>query len=406
MTYDAIIIGARCAGAATALLLARKGHRVLLVDRATFPSDTLSTHLLKSLGVAALERFGVLQALLRKSDCPPITSLSVDYSDFSVEGKIPAFGGVGCDFCPRRIELDQLLIDAAAEAGAHFRDAFHADRLVWNGNRVCGIHAHTSTGQAVCESARIVIGADGFGSPLARAVGAVCSDERPPKACQYYTYWTDLPLQGGEIYLREGCAIAAFPTSGNATCVLVGRRANEFGAFHADVEGTYFKTIRLAPRFAERLSTAKRQAPFRGIAGRPSYVRKPFGEGWALVGDAGLYQDPFTAHGMTQAFLDAELLSVALARGFRGDAPMTVALAGYERERDEAARPMYEFTDQIAAFRMPSPKVNQLLRVVSGNPVHAGRFVGVIEGTVPSAEFFSIDNIQRILGFREERVCQ
>ena len=167
--YDAIVVGARCGGSPTAMLLARNGYRVLLVDKATFPSDTMSTHLAHPPAVAALDRWGILEQL-EATNCPPITRYSFDFGPVTVAGTPRPANGTDRAYCPRRIVLDALLVEAAAAAGAELREAFAVEEVVVEDGRVTGIRGHAKGGETVTERAKVVVGADGRHSLVAKAV--------------------------------------------------------------------------------------------------------------------------------------------------------------------------------------------------------------------------------------------
>ena len=294
--YDVIVVGARCAGSPTAMLLARKGYNVLVVDRATFPSDTLSTHVLHPPGVAALKRWGLLDRLTA-TGCPPIDTYSFDFGPFTISGS-PGTDDSPVSYCPRRIVLDKLLVDAAAEAGAEVREEFTVEDVVVEDGRVVGIRGHGKDGATVTEHAGVVVGADGRYSVVAKAVAPERYNEKPQLLCGYYSYWSGLPMDGKfEVYVRPERGWAAAPTHDGLTLVVAGWPFAEFEANKKDVEGNYMKMFDLAPEFAERIRGAKREARFAGTAVE-NYFRKPFGPGWALVGDAGYNKDFITAQGI------------------------------------------------------------------------------------------------------------
>jgi flavin-dependent dehydrogenase len=393
--YDAIVVGARCAGSPTAMLLARKGYRVLVVDRATFPSDTVSSHLAHPLAAAALARWGLLERLVA-TDCPPIHTYVFDFGPFTIEGA-PGTAESPVAYAPRRTILDKLLVDAAADAGAEIREAFTVDRLLWDDGRVVGIEGRSRGGATVAERARVVVGADGRHSLVAEAVGAERYRERPPLLCGYYTYWSGLPMDGRfETYLREDRGFAATPTHDGLSLVIAGWPHAEFEANKADIEGSYLAAVARAPEFAERLRHARREARFVGTA-VPNFFRKPYGPGWALVGDAGYNKDFITAQGIQDAFHDAERCATALDDAFRGARPYDEAMGDYHRVRDEHVLPMYDFTCQLATLEPPPPEMRQLLRAIQGNPEAMDGFARVNAGTISPAEFFSAENVRRIL---------
>jgi 2-polyprenyl-6-methoxyphenol hydroxylase-like FAD-dependent oxidoreductase len=390
--YDAIVVGARAAGSPTAMLLARQGHRVLLVDRATFPSDTLSTHYIHQPGIARLRRWGLLDRLV-DTGCPPIEAMSFDVGPLALSASPPASDGVAEGYCPRRTVLDSLLLDAAAEAGAEVRTGVPVDELRFADGTVVGARIG-----GVEERARVVIGADGRNSSVARGVQAPEYDARPGRTCAYYSYWTGAQSEGAELYPRDGRMIISGPTHDGLQIVVVFWPREEFKAVRADVEQRFIDAIALASPLAERLAAGERVDRFYGIGELPFWYRKPFGPGWALVGDAGYHKDPITAQGISDAFRDAELLADALDAGFTGGCPLEEALSEYERVRNVETRGLYELTYELASLAPPPPEQQALFAALRDNEADTGRFFGVIAGTVRPDEFFAPDNLARITG--------
>lgn len=384
--YDAIIIGARCAGSPTAMLLAREGYRVLLVDRTTFPHDTLSTHLIWPPGVAYLKRWGLFERIAA-SGVPLVSRVQFDVGDFALRGTPPPVEGAGEIFAPRRTVLDTILVDAAVEAGAELREALAVQELLFREGRVGGIRAQSSGASLHTETARIVIGADGRHSLVARQVRARDYDAKPALACWYYTYWSGVPVEMAEYYTRPGRTFGIIPTNDGCACVPVGWAHGDFAKFRADIEGNYLATLDLAPALAERVRHGRRVERFYGTADLPSYFRVPYGPGWALVGDAGYHKDPITAQGIHDAFHGAALLAEAIDDGFSNRRLLDDALADYQRRRDASLRPMYEFTSQLAAME-PPPPMQQLFASLRGDQAQTDRFFGALSGTVPVPEFF------------------
>jgi len=394
-TYDAIVVGARCAGAPTAMLLARQGHSVLLVDRATFPSDTLSTHVIHAPGVAALSRWGLLDQVVA-TGCPPIQAYSYDFGPFTIRGAARPVEGQSSGYAPRRSVLDKILLDAATASGVEVREGFNVDSFLVEDGTVVGISGHPEGGERVEAKARIVIGADGKNSHLAKAVKAAEYETKPRLQYSYYTYFRDLPTDGMEVYIRPDRGFAAAPTNDGLTMVVAGWPYAEAAAYKADVEANYLKTLELAPEFAQRVRAATRMAPFLGGA-VPGFFRTPFGPGWALVGDAGYNKDPITAQGISDAFNDAERCSTAIHAWLSGASTYDAAMTSWQRSRDIGAMPIYEFTSQLATLEPPPAEMQQLLGAVHGNPEAMDGFVSVVAGTVSPMEFFSPDNIGRIM---------
>jgi 2-polyprenyl-6-methoxyphenol hydroxylase-like FAD-dependent oxidoreductase len=395
-SYDAIVVGARCAGAPTAMLLARKGFRVLMVDRATFPSDTVSTHFVHPPGVAALERWG-LRDLLAKSGCPPVRTYSFDFGPFTIKGSPHPVDGVDEAFCPRRPVLDTMLVHAAADAGVEVREAFSVDDVRMENGVVTGIRGKSGERGVVEEHAKVVIGADGRHSSLAKAVQPEQYNEKPPISPAFYSYWSGAGSSGFEVYVGERCGMAAFPTHDDLTLVIVGLPDDDFKAARSDVEGTFLRTLQSAPALAERVREGRREERFYAATDLAGYFRKPYGPGWALVGDAGYHLHPITAMGITDAFADAERLAEALDAALTGRSSYDVAMAHYQTERDEHAMPMYEMTFDFAQLdQPPPPETQQLLSAVARSPQAMNDFVSMQAGTLPVPDFFHPDNLSRI----------
>ena len=397
--YDVIVIGARCGGSPTAMLLARKGYRVLLVDKATFPSDTISTHMIHPPGVAALKRWGLLERL-EATGCPPITKYSFDFGPITISGAPRPIDGVTQGFCPRRIVLDDFLVRAACEAGAELREAFTVDEVLIEDGVVTGIRGHAKDGAAVTERARVVIGADGKHSLVAKAVRPEHYHEVPQLQTGYYAYWSGLPVEGFEVYVRaeHGRGFATIPTHDDLTCVVGGWPYAQFDANRKDYEGNYLRMLELVPEFAERLRAATRETRLAAVGDLRGFFRKPFGPGWALVGDAGYHKDPITAFGITDAFRDADAASAALDDAFAGRRAYDDAMAAWQQARDEESLPVYGFTCDFAKIEPPPAQMLQLLGAVSTNPAAMDDFVSVMAGTLPAPAFFAPDNVARIMG--------
>jgi flavin-dependent dehydrogenase len=355
-TYDVIVVGARCAGSPTAMLLARLGYRVLVVDRATFPSDSMRAHLVRGGGITSLERWGLL-GKVAASGCPPLHRITVDLGDFPLTMPVAAREGVGTMYGPRRFVLDAILVEAAAVAGAEVREGFTVHEVVREGGRVVGIRGAVRGGREVTERARLVIGADGMYSLVASAVSAPVYDVHPTSACTYYGYFGDVPVEGGWIAYHPDHFAVAIPTNDGLALVAVATPIARFAEFKTDLEGAFFRTLSRVPWIAAHVRPERRAERWRGSGDLPTFFRKPYGPGWALVGDAGYHRDPIPAQGISDAFRDAELLVGAIAAGFEGQMPLEEAMADYERRRNEAARPTYEEAVARAAFRPFPPEV-------------------------------------------------
>jgi 2-polyprenyl-6-methoxyphenol hydroxylase-like FAD-dependent oxidoreductase len=399
MGYDAVIVGARLAGSSTAMLLARAGLRVLVLDQARFPSDTLSTHQLQVPGVARLARWGLLERVLA-TGAPPTRRVRFDNSGAVLDGAVPSVDGVDAMVSPRRTVLDAVLLDAAREAGAEVREATTLEELVRDGDRVTGVRCRSkeSAGSGV-EQAEIVVGADARHSTVARLISAPEYRVRPARSLAFYTYWAGLPTDGGEIYSAGGRAASAWPTNDDLVMTYVAWPAAEFDTFRRDPEANLLATLDGAGTLGARARAAKRVAPVRGTSDLPNMFRRPHGAGWALVGDAGLVMDPITGLGMGHALRDAELASAAIVAAL-GGARMSKTLAGYAKQRDRETKPIYDLTVGIASLKPPTPVERQMFAAIGSNPDDTSAFLSVMSGAAPVRSFFSPPNLIRLVGAR------
>lgn len=344
--YDAVVVGARVAGAATAMLLARAGLRVLVVDRSRRGSDTLSTHALMRAGVMQLHRWGVLPRLVA-AGTPPIRRTTFHYGSEPVQVEIKDRDGVDALYAPRRTVLDVVLADAAVASGAKVLYGGTASEILrTRTGRVQGVLVTDAVGRQHRVEADIVIGADGARSTVGRAVDArvICEGRHP--GSYVYAYWKGLELDGTHWHYGSHVAAGAIPTNEGLSCVFVGMPPGRYRGQPATSLDELFEKVvsECHPGLARALRGARRVGKPYAFTGREGFLRQPWGDGWALVGDAGCFKDPITAHGMTDALRDAELLARAVIRGTNG------TLADYQRERDSFAVEFLELSDRIASF--------------------------------------------------------
>jgi len=345
-SYDVVVAGARVAGASTAMLLARSGLRVLAVEPSRYGSDTLSTHALMRGGVLQLHRFGLLPRI-KAAGTPRVVSTSFHYGDEEIALAIKPRHGIEGLYAPRRKLLDSILVDAAREAraevvnGARVVDLMRADD-----GRVVGAVVEEPGVGSIPIAADLVIGADGFRSKVAELVGASPYRLGRNASTFVYGYWSGLDVEGFHWYYRPGVAAGAIPTNGGEVCVFAAApEARFWDDLRFDLEAGYHRLLRAAaPGLSEALARAHRRGPIRGFPGEPGSLRQSVGPGWALVGDAGYFRDPITAHGITDALRDAEILARAVGRGTER------ALAEYQTLRDEMALGLFEASDAIAAY--------------------------------------------------------
>lgn len=389
--HDVIIVGARSAGASTALLLARKGHRVLLLDRADFPSDAISSHYIHVAGVARLRRWGGIEDGIVASGAPKVRGQAFDVGAFALRGAVRTADGTDYGYAPRRTIFDRLLVDAAVAAGAELRTGYNVTGLVFDDGRVTGVRG--ARGE---ERARIVVGADGRRSTVARAVGAAAYDARPARTCYHYSYWDGARVDAAELYWRERSALLAVPTHDGLTMIAMIAPLTELRACQADIQGTFDRALETAPALRERLGAARRVERFRTTTDTGGLFRTPAGPGWALVGDAGHHKNPITAQGMMDAFRDAELLADALHRALAGETTTDAALAAYHGERDSGLAAAFELTDELARLDLPA-EMPLLLAALRDNPEQTEAFLGTIAGTTPPEAFYTPANIQQIM---------
>ncbi|GAB7007096.1 NAD(P)/FAD-dependent oxidoreductase [Nocardioides sp. AN3] len=375
MRYDVIVVGARVAGASTAMLLARSGVSVLLLDRARPGTDTVSTHALMRAGVLQLSRWGVLDRVVA-AGTPPIASTTFRYSGSEpVTVGIRPSPGVDALYAPRRTVLDTLLVQAAAAAGAEVRHDTAVTGLLWDrSGRVCGVR---TTGGDL--GARFVVGADGVRSLVAAQAGAATVAVGRHASAVRYTY-VELTLPGTEWFYGEGVGGGVIPTNGGASCVFVGSTPRRLRRrWSSGSPDDVFRALlhEMAPEHP--VVSARRADRFHGWSGLPGSLRQASGPGWVLVGDAGFYKDPMSTHGITDALRDAELASRAVHAALAGEES---ALGDYGRRRNGLALPMLDVSDQIASYAWRGADVAPLVKQLSAAMAAE---VTLLEGLADSA---------------------
>jgi flavin-dependent dehydrogenase len=365
---DVAVVGGRVAGASTALLLARAGARVTLVDRSAHGTDTVSTHGLMRAGVLQLSRWGLLDDIVA-AGTPSIERTTFHYPDGdSVEVGMRPTPGVPALYAPRRYLLDRILVDAAAAAGVHVRHEATVTALLRGENaRVTGIRVADRDGTTSDLPAAITVGADGVRSGVATEAGADIIRRGRSCSAMLYRYYAGLSTTGYEWAYGSGDAAGFIPTNDGLTGVFVGTTPARLRALRRDGTQHAFATLlaKAAPRLAERVAPAEPVGRMHGWAGVPGFVRRSWGPGWALVGDAGYFKDPITTHGMTDALRDAELLADAILETLAGMVPEAVALKRYQATRDQLSTRLFEATEPIASYAWDLDQVRALLRQAS-----------------------------------------
>jgi flavin-dependent dehydrogenase len=359
--FDVVIVGARCAGAATALLLAKQGRRVLAIDRGRYASDTVSTHALMRAGVLQLARWGVLDRI-KAAGTPVVQSTSFHYGDEVVAVQIKPQPDMEGLYAPRRTVIDRALVDAAESAGATITfETQLVDLIRADDGRVAGVRVKDGRDREQQISAELVIGADGVHSTVARLVGSECYRTGRHATGVVFSYWAGPQFDGYHWYYNPGVSAGAIPTNDGLTCIFASVPQSRFhDTMRHGADAGYRQVLReCAADLAAIVEQSERAEKYRGFSGEIGFFRQSFGPGWALVGDAGYFKDPLTAHGITDALIDAELLAQAVAAGTES------AFAGYQSARDDLAVEHFHVTDAVASFDWDLPKAQQLHRALS-----------------------------------------
>ncbi|WP_326615287.1 FAD-dependent oxidoreductase (plasmid) [Streptomyces scopuliridis] len=374
--YDVIVVGARCAGAATALLLARAGRRVLLLDRARFPSDTLSTLYIHQPGLARLDRWGLLGEVLA-TGAPLLTRLSLNFPGARLTGPAPALGAITGGCAPRRYALDHLLVQAAIRAGAEFRPRTTVVDLQWEDGKVTGVRHGTPRGSTTPARAHLVIGADGRNSTVARLAHAPVVRQDPRSTRAYYSYWSGIPDHGVQIYTGQGMGAGCIPTQDGLTLVSV--QVSRTTPAHDNRQRTYREMARKSSaELDQQLTEGKQEDRLYCCSDLPNFFRRPHGPGWVLVGDAAHNKDPTPGRGITDAFIQAEMLAEYLDIPIDDTQQVDAASVKYARQLREEFTPAYE--SALVTARLDPTEYIQHLIDNQHDPAFTDRFFHSFSG--------------------------
>jgi 2-polyprenyl-6-methoxyphenol hydroxylase-like FAD-dependent oxidoreductase len=362
--FDAVVVGGRLAGSATAMLMARRGMHVVVVDNSCALTDTLSTHSFMRPGVLQLQRWGLLDQV-KAAGTPPAHYTTFTYADTSVPIRIEPRNGVDALYAPRRTVIDPILQHAAGDAGAEFRIGHRVRGLIRTASgRVAGVTGVDVHGQPFAIKSRFVVGADGIHSTIARLVNAPIEHQGQFGSAITYGYWTGVEIEGYEWVFRPNASAGIAPTNDNQAVVFASAKPERIGRGGIPVIESIFRAS--APELAKRLEQARPPSGTRLFRAPQGFLRKAWGNGWALVGDAGYFKDPISAHGMTDALRDAELLARALTAIHQG-ADEAAALSVYQRTRDKLSLPMLRIVDTIASHRWTDAEISDLLKQLAAS---------------------------------------
>jgi flavin-dependent dehydrogenase len=394
--WDAIIVGSRVAGASLGMLLARAGRRVLLLDRASFPSDTMSTHFLWPRTSGFLKTWDLLEQL-EATGCPPIRRMRVTMDGLEYSGAPSAVRGAESMYCPKRTILDALLVDAAREAGAEVREGVTAREVIWSERRVTGVIVEDGRGNRNELSARIVVGADGLNSRVARAVSAPFKFYEPPLTFAFYAYWDGVPLDHFGSHRAAGCRVLEFATHNGQTCIYVGWPMQRWEQLKSNIQRSYLDAIDAAWGLRDRAAQGRRASRLNGSSKLPNYYRQSTGPGWALVGDAAHHLDPTTGMGIGNAFLGAELLARAIHAALYEISTdrFDRAMSEYEGQFYSQTSHIWDWTIRAGANFKQNAGMIDFFRGVLTNARDTTRMFDVFAGSQPMETLFTPELIAR-----------
>ncbi|HEY3019348.1 MAG TPA: FAD-dependent monooxygenase [Solirubrobacteraceae bacterium] len=398
---DAIVVGARCAGSAAAIALARAGRRVVALDRVRFPADTISTHLLWPGGIAELQTLGAL-ARVESLGAPALPRALAGAGGLEVRGDFTPIDGIAHAMCVRRTGLDAALVATARDAGAEVREGVRVRELVTARGRVAGVRYRDADDRDVELRAALVIGADGRRSTVARLVGAERPHRSRPsgRAC-FYAYWEDgrREWRATAAQWREGAELGtAFPCDDGLVLVLLQPPVERTPEFRAGLAPTYRRTVASIPGLAARLDACRQASKVRAATDIQSYFRRSTGRGWALAGDAGHFKDPVTAQGIRDALRYGRTLAEAAAPVLDDAGSLDAALRRWEGERDRDCLEVYQWTNLLARGEPMSPLEVELYRVAQDDPAVARQLLDVFARTARPASVLSARRTLRLAG--------
>ncbi len=410
--YDVIIVGARCAGATTAAHLAKLGLHVLVVDKTTFPQDTLSTHFVWPRGASYLNRLGILDRILEKT--PSSKTIEITVEGIKVAGKVPleileerfmklhknADHMVQTSFSAKRYVIDKILIDYAVEQGAELMEGFSVEELIFdeNDNRVCGIKGKNKTGEIIAAQGNLVIGADGADSLVAKLTGTQKEETRDNCTFAAYTYFSGFNFKNPIIQKRGRMSIGIVPTNdGHNMTMIYGPKNWLKGLRTGNKNENFLKAVKYVnPEIGSVVEKAVREKAIVTTNKMESFIRNASGKGYALVGDAASFKDQCTASGMTHAFRDAELIAMHIKEGI-ANGNLDESLKSYARKRHLDTWRYQEFVSKTAEMNPASASEVQMFEALAKNQNQANRFIAMYGDTFPVRDFFTEKNMKDVL---------
>ena len=395
---DVAVVGARCAGSAAAIALARAGRRVVALDRVAFPADANSTHLLWPAGVAELKALGAFDRV-RALGAPPLPVAIGVGGGYTVRGHFTPVDGIDHAWCVRRTGLDAALVETAREAGAEVRERTRVTAVLWDRSRAVGVRYEDAAGAAHELRASLVVGADGRRSTVAGLVGArVPYRSRPSGRACFYAYWNDGRPDWRHVAAqwRVGAELGtAFPCDAGLVLVLLQPPRRRTSEFAADREGVYLATVASISGLAERLDGSQLAGKVRSATDLESYFRRSSGPGWALAGDAGHFKDPVTAQGIRDALRFGRLLGESAAATLDEPRALDAALATWERRRELECLETYQWTDALARGESMTLLERELYRHAARTPPLAREMLDVFSRTRRPAQLLTARRLLR-----------
>jgi 2-polyprenyl-6-methoxyphenol hydroxylase-like FAD-dependent oxidoreductase len=355
-----------------------------VVDRDAFPSDTPSTHGIQPAGVKILEQLGVLDSLLEVSE--PIVSgtLILDQVRVEVSGLLDIVGAPMINV--RRVTLDAILLDAAAEAGAEIRTGTAVTGLLEAKGRVVGVETN---GGELC--APLVVGADGARSTVARLLGASEYLRTAPGRAFLWSYFEGVDVDPHRVWLGSIAShgFLASPTDAGLFMAAVTPSIDRRAELRRDRSGAYVAGLKHWPELDAIVATGKRAAPVQMMSRWHGFFRESAGPGWALIGDAGHFKDPTPGQGISDALRQAVELAKAIELSAGGGDDADTALREWWSWRDRDAWEMYWFAHDMGAPGSSGPLEREVMQRVADDPRLVADLVRVLNHDILPSKLFS-----------------